>query len=231
MWPFRKKQGEELNHWIASAEGFNYSPKAFYDELQAKLEERKVPDLTKEQIEFAEGGMLSDKRTYLRIQRERLLFDICAAPFGSGFFFSCRTVRLPVIVRPWHLFVMYFAFNLLFFAMFKIFGFFGGLQMTALFLLACLLTLRNAATLNTMSVDGLLTRIPVVGTVYEAWFKLDTYHRVDTRLMYLDLIPNLVRELSETVTSAKGIRLVREYQVAPILGELYKPVVPREPKK
>src|ERR1041385_5842009 len=99
MWPFKKKQGEELNHWIASAEGFNYSPKAFYDELKARLDERKVPDLTQEQIEFAEGGLLSDKRTYLRIQRERLLFDICAAPFGTGFFFSCRTVRLPVIVR------------------------------------------------------------------------------------------------------------------------------------
>ncbi len=231
MWPFKKKQGEELNHWIASAEGFNYSPKTFYEEFQARLDERKVPDLTVEQIEFAEGGLLSDKRTYLRIRRERLLFDICAAPFGTGFFFSCRTVRLPVVVRGWHLLVLWMAFNAMLGTMMKIFGLIDGATMTLLFLLACGLTLRNAATLHTMSMDGLLTRIPVIGTIYEAWFKKDTYHRIDTRLMYLDLIPNLVRELSESVTNAKGIKLVRQYQLAPILGELYKPVAPGDPIK
>jgi hypothetical protein len=231
MWPLRKKQGEELNHWIASAESFTYSPKAFYEELEQKLSERKVPDLTMEQIEFGEGGPLSDQRTYLRIQREHLLFDICAAPFGTAYFFSCRTVRLPVIVRGWHLLFVGLVLVMIFYSMAHLFGIIAGGIMTLLFLLACSLTLRNAATLQTMSMDGLLTRLPVIGTLYEAWFKKDTYHRIDTRLMYLDLIPNLVRELSEAVTSAKGVRLVRQYQVAPILGELYKPVAPREPDK
>lgn len=231
MWPFRPKQGEELNHWIASAENFNYQPKAFYDELKLKLEARKIPDLTLEPVEFAEGGLLSDERTYLRIQRERLLFDVCAAPFGTGYFFSCRTVHLPVIVRLWHILVIYFALNCIFAGLFKLFGLMDAAIMMLLFLLACLMTLRNAATVNAMSVDALLTRTPVIGTVYEAWFKRDTYHRKDTRLMYLDLIPHLVQELSDSVTSAKGVKLVRQYQIAPILGELYKPVVPREPMK
>ena len=110
-----------------------------------------------------------------------------------------------------------------------------GLELGAVasvaFIMAFFLTLHNVARLSAMSVEAVLTRIPVLGNIYEAWFKRDTYFRVDTRLMYLDLIPNLVRQLSESVTSAKGVRLVRQYELAPILGELYKPVVPRDPVK
>ena len=231
MWPFRKKQGEELNHWIASAENFNYPPQTFYDELEKALAERKIPDLTMERIEFAEGGLLSDQRTYLRMQRERLIFDVCAAPFGTGFFFSCRTVKLPVVVKLWHILVLYFLLSALWVGLLKLFGLMLGTEAWFWLLLALGLTLRNAATMGTLSTDALLTRMPVIGTVYEAWFKRDTYFRADSRLMYLDLIPNLVQKLSETTAGANGVRLVRQYQTAPVLGELYKPVAPREPGK
>jgi hypothetical protein len=231
MWPFRKKRGDELNHWIASAENFNYSPKTFYEELEKTLAERKIPDLTMDRVEFAEGGLLSAERTYLRMQRERLLFDVCAAPFGTGYFFSCRTVKLPVVVKLWHILVLCIVLNSLWAGFFKLFGLIPGTGLWLLLLIALVLTLHNAATASAVSVDALLTRIPVIGTIYEAWFKRDTYFRVDSRLMYLDLIPNLVQKLSETVTSANGVRLVRQYQTAPILGELYKPVSFREPNK
>lgn len=231
MWPFKKKQGEELNHWFASAENFNFAPKTFYEQLQEQLAERKVPDLTMEQIEFAEGGLLSDQRTYLRIQRERTVFDICAAPFGTGYFFSCRTVQLPIIVRGWHILVLLLVLGICWIGLVNLLGLIPGTAMWLTFLLASVLTLRNAATYNALSVDAVLTRTPALGTIYEAWFKRDTYFRHDSRLMYLEMIPNLVRDLCESVTSAKGIRLVRQYQVAPILGELYKPVTPREPTK
>ena len=105
------------------------------------------------------------------------------------------------------------------------------LSVEGLFLVALGITLHNAATLSTLTMDAWLTRMPVIGTIYEAWFKTDTYFRADSRLMYLDLIPNLVQKLSETTAGANGVRLVRQYQTAPVLGELYKPVAPREPGK
>lgn len=231
MWPFRKKQGEELNHWIGSAENFNYPPQTFYDELEKVLAERKIPDLTMARIEFAEGGLLSNQRTYLRMQRERLIFDVCAAPFGTGFFFSCRTVKLPVVIKLWHILVLCFLLNVLWLGFFKLFGLMLGSGLWLLFLVALGITLHNAATLSTLTMDAWLTRMPVIGTIYEAWFKRDTYFRADSRLMYLELIPNLVQKLSETTAGANGVRLVRQYQTAPVLGELYKPVAPREPGK
>ena len=42
--------------------------------------------------------MGSGKRTYLRVSREGLNFDICAAPFGTGYFFSWWLAKIPRIL-------------------------------------------------------------------------------------------------------------------------------------
>jgi len=47
---------------------------------------------------------------YLRMMRERLAFDTCASPFGNTFFFSCRTVHSPPVLRLWHLAVAFVFF-------------------------------------------------------------------------------------------------------------------------
>ena len=93
--------------------------------------------------------------------------------------------------------------------------------------------LRNAATSALSDLDALLLKIPVVATIYEDWFRADTYYRHDTRLIYLQRIPEVIKELAEDITAAKGARLEQQYQLQPILGELYKRVPPRkaEPEK
>ena len=88
MFNFFKKKADVLNHWIAFADGFQTSPSEFYDTLAKDLAARQVPQMELSRIELPEGGLLSEKRIYLRMVRERLVFDVCAAPFGSGFFFS-----------------------------------------------------------------------------------------------------------------------------------------------
>jgi hypothetical protein len=39
-------------------------------------------------VTHKEGGSFSSKRIYLRVVRQGVTFDICGAPFGSGFFAS-----------------------------------------------------------------------------------------------------------------------------------------------
>jgi len=82
--------------------------------------------------------------------------------------------------------------------------------------------LRNAVALGLSDVDAMLLKSPVVGAIYERVFRKDTYYRQDTRLMYLDTIPQVVQKLADDVTGAKGIKLVRQYQISPLLGDLYK---------
>ncbi len=84
-----------LSNWHKLIENFETSSKEFYASVRAALERRKVPALKYYPVIWNEGGVLSPKREYLRMTDGRLVFDLCAAPFGTGFFFSWWLVRKP----------------------------------------------------------------------------------------------------------------------------------------
>jgi len=84
-----------VSHWYQRFEGFSIEPAAFYDTLQRSIDKRKIPDSAMSQIECAEGGVLSAKRLYLRVNRKDHYFDICGAPFGNGFFISWWLIQKP----------------------------------------------------------------------------------------------------------------------------------------
>src|ERR1041385_2608671 len=107
MFSFSKKKADVFTHWYTLVPGFTTSAQDFYETIEEELKHRQVPSLKMSRIDFAEGGMLSDKRTYLRMIRERLVFDICAAPFGTGYFFSCRFAEIPAVVRLWQILVLF----------------------------------------------------------------------------------------------------------------------------
>lgn len=79
---------EILSRWSTLIEGMSATPSEVYDRIEAALEPRKIPDATRERVELAEGSVFSVRRVYLRVRRNELWVDICAAPFGTGFFFS-----------------------------------------------------------------------------------------------------------------------------------------------
>jgi len=230
---FENKKGDILGHWVAFHDNFSFSPQEFYEAITKELEARKVPGLEISHEEFAEGGLLSDKRIYLRLFRERLALYTCAAPFGAGYFFSCRTVYVPALVRLWHIIAALFFFGVVGGLLVKPLGFiFATVAMIAL-MFALAGVLQNAAASALFDLDTLLLKIPVVATIYEDWFRADTYYRADTRLIYLQRIPELIKELAEEITAAKGARLEQQYQLAPVLGDFYKRMQPHkaEPEK
>jgi hypothetical protein len=91
---------------------------------------------------------------------------------------------------------------------------------TLLFAIAAVF--RNAAATAVGDLDTLLLKIPVVSTVYENWFREDTFHRIDTRFLYLQTLPEIVRRLAEEITAAKGAKLLPHDGRLPILGKLGK---------
>src|ERR1043166_8376317 len=106
------KKGEILDHWISFLDDFSFSPQEFYDVIEKELQARKIPSMEISREVFSEGGFLSDRRIYLRLFRERLALYTCASPFGTGYFFSCRTVYVPALVRLWHILAALAFFNL-----------------------------------------------------------------------------------------------------------------------
>ena len=224
---FENKRGEILDHWIYSADGFSLAPGDFYAAIEKALADRKIPGLTVTRQEFAEGGLLSDQRIYLRLLRERLAVVACAAPFGNIYFFSGRIVHVPALVRLWHIMavLVFFGVTGLLFTTFMGPTFALVAQVALLFALAGVL--RNAGTSAFDDLDSLLLRIPIVSTIYQNWFRMDTYYRDDTRKLYIELLPQLIQDAAKEICADKGVKLVRHYQFPPILQELFQPLPPR----
>ena len=75
-------------HWSTLVEGLSASSMEMYSKIEEKLKTRQMPDASFGREQLAAGGILSGKREYLRVRRKEFIVDICAAPFGTGFFFS-----------------------------------------------------------------------------------------------------------------------------------------------
>ena len=237
MFGFSKKKGEVISHWYSLIPSFNTSAKEFYDAIEQELKARQVPGLELFHVEFAEGGALSAKREYLRMTRERLVFDVCAAPFGTAYFFSCRFAEIPAVIELWQLIVLALAFIICvptsFIVCAKIFGALAVFVCPAAwiaFIILAIYVMRNAVSLGLKDLDATLVKSPVVGPIYERWFRKETYYREDTRIMYRETVDAVVKAKVEEVTGAKGIKLIRFNEYSPILGELYKPTQVQLPR-
>ena len=227
---FEKKQQDAIDHWYALIPGFNTSTKEFYAAIENELKNRRVPGLEICYVDFAEGGVLSNKREYLRMTRERLVFDICAAPFGTACFFSCRFAEIPAVIRLWQLLAVIVAAFMIMGLAVKFLGLILGVIILLAGFVFLIYLLRNAVAMGLKDLDATLIKSPVLGPIYENWFRKETYYRQDTRLMYLDTVNAVVKARVEETTGAKGIKLVRYMEHCPILGELYKPVQKSTPQ-
>lgn len=83
-----KKNSQVISHWYHYFEGIEDSPQRFYSLIQQAVAKRQVPEVEFSRMDYREGTLFSSKREYLRVSRQGYIFDICAAPFGNGFFVS-----------------------------------------------------------------------------------------------------------------------------------------------
>ncbi len=77
-----------FSHWFQMIEGLSENPSAFYIRVESQIKKREIPGLKIKKVTCSEGGTFSAKRIYLRVKRKEIIFDICGAPFGNGFFVS-----------------------------------------------------------------------------------------------------------------------------------------------
>ena len=231
MFNIKPKKDEVLQHSLSIAPNFAYSTQEFYEAVEKELVAHKVPGLDISRVEYAEGGLLSDKRIYLRLIRERLAFDACAAPFGTDYFFSCRTVYSPVKVKLWEVLVILVFFGFVHSLLARPLGADFATIAVAGLVIAIGQVFRNTDAMGLADLDTALLKMPVISPVYERWFRKETYYREDTRWVYLEIVPHLIQKLVDDITAANGVKLVRKYQRGPILGDLYKPVPPQQETK
>ena len=210
----RKPQVE--GHWHSLIEGFSTSSLDFYELVKSGIARREIPDLKLSSVEWKESGVGSGKRVYLRVSREHLNFDICAAPFGTGYFFSWWLARIPRVLLD---------FGFLLAALFvggglvKIFskggqdG--GGPGCAAAFLglflfFGMLFGLGALVRHGDEGLEPTVLSMPITGFLYQLVFRPTTYFNEDTALMFRESVHNAVLEAIDQVTSAQGVRDISE---------------------
>ncbi len=211
-----------ISHWHQFFDGLQHSPQAFFSSLDAALAKRNIPDAKSSRIEFSEGPALSGKREYLRIVRQGYIFDVCAAPFGSGFFVSWWFSK---ISRHGLLFYLAFASFVVLVTLWLLITVFGLLLGTflAMFLVPALfLGLGYAVRQGMIGIEEEVLSVPIVGSLYNLIFRPFTYYRIDTERTFESAVHVAVMEAIDELTNTKGIRTLSELERKPILQELVK---------
>lgn len=89
IWFLLKRKIDNLHsHWNTLIEGFNYSTQEFYNLLENEIQNHDIENISIKEVTLREGGIGTDNRLYLRVTWKNLVYYVCAAPFGDGFFVS-----------------------------------------------------------------------------------------------------------------------------------------------
>ena len=215
-------QGPEcvVSHWSTLIENFQASPLAFYQAIESALLRRQVPETKNSRVDHREAGVLSANREYLHVARETFNFDICGAPFGTGFFVSWWLTDDVPKLNP--LLKVLFVVGMLVLAllMLSLFGLIWGTIGMTVVVFGGLAT-ANALAANGDFNDNISRALPLLGSLYVWLFKPATFYRIDTMEMFQTAIHNAVLEVIDAMTAEKGIRALSESARKPIMREFY----------
>lgn len=216
------------SHWYNLIGNFQYSTKEYYAQVEEAIGPHQIPDITISRIEYRQGGIFSAKRQYLRIKRDRLVFDICGASFGNGFFFSwwlgeLRGANIFVVVTVVILFLLAGSFGIFLVGQAVAANYSGMLSRLVMLLLVpvllWLLTLFIRA--NPMGIEDTIMEIPYLGPIYQHLFRPVTYYKIDTALMFQSAVHTVVLEVVDQITKAQGARVLTADERKPIMREFY----------
>lgn len=213
---WKKRKPEEIREpTYTLIDHFQTSSDEFYKTIEAELEARNVPGLEVSRLDYREGGMLSSKRDYLRMRRERLTFDLCSAPFGTSWFFSYRFCEIPAPFPFFQFLVVLALISALALGYVMLFGPIWGGIIIGMTVVGFALVLRNALTLGFEDFDAWLLAVPVFGRVYEILLRRETFFRQDTRFMYAEMLERVIQDKIREVTAAEGIERVDFMEARP----------------
>lgn len=188
--------------WHTFVDGFSCSAQEFYAAVDAAVRARQIPKLKSERFLAKEGAAFSAKREYLRIRRGRVAFDLCAAPFGGGFFFSWWRYRMP----PAHPFLALLAVLAVVpaagYAAWKL----EGLLAAPVAVVAVVLVLGIAARNGVFGDDETILKLPIIGWLYERLFSPQTMYLEDAATMFEHVVGLVVREEINKLLTQQGLR-------------------------
>jgi hypothetical protein len=212
---WRHRKPVVIDHQATYLENFAISPDALYKAIETEIAERKLPDIEVSRILFREAGLLSADREYLRVRRERFAYLVCAAPWGTSFFFSTRFTEIPCTLRWWEVIVTLVVIAGLFVGYWQLLGLAWGIAIFLLNVIAVVVICRDAVAMGWKRIDDLMLRLPVFGVLYEAYIRPGTLYRDDTGGLFKNLVQTIVHRQIAAFTAPSGVELLEFKDIKP----------------
>ena len=209
-----------ISYWCTLFDDCVYSPTDFYSSVEQGLQRRQVPDLLVDYVLYHDGTVFSKRRLYYQMRRERVVAEICAAPFGSGFFVSSRLFDRRRQAFYWD---YLFAAAILAALTTPVSNQYGSI--VAIVVLGTIVTtlwslMRLAENVSFAWLDEKICNVPWFGPIYETVFHPNTYFRQDQHSMYREAVNRSVREAVAELTTEKGLKPLTDNEFRPMLPEL-----------
>lgn len=210
-----------LGYWPRLFENVQFSPRQFYANFLENLEIQKIPDLEVNALTLRQSGVFSARRLYVQFRRERLVFELCAAPFGTGFFCSGRLYDRSREARWYHVLIATVLLSSIALLLWFKLGVFTSLvAFTGLLsLLWSLMRLSLVATMRWM--EDQLFDLPLIGPIYQSLFHPDTYFRQDTNACYEQALHHALDQTIADLLKTKGVHGDGAPLTAPRVAELH----------
>jgi hypothetical protein len=203
-----------LSNWSFLIENLQASPMSFFQCVEAAIIKRSIPETESSRVDYMEGGIASAKREYLRIKRGKLIFDVCAAPYGNGFFVSWWLSKpRPAIslIAIAGVIIGYFVFALLLMA---VAGASNGFVLLFLLTPLAFCGLLFCGLTGVIS-DDYIIMLPLIGWLYQRYIKTITYYSIDTATMFQTATHAAVLEAVDELINTKGLRALTDAQRQP----------------
>ena len=182
---------------------------------------RQIPALEVAPVLMRESGPFSPERSYLQFRRERLVFEICAAPFGTGYFVSSRLFDRRRKARASDYFIFLAVAAVIDYPLTALNAGWQWqlLLFTGVFALVWTLMRLSASGVIT-GLDRFMASLPVLGPIYEYFFLPDTFYRQDLNNSYREAIHAAVMQAVDEMMTGKGLRPLTAEQRRPDIREV-----------
>ena len=210
------------DHWCRLIKDFTASPHDIYEAVEKSVKARQIPGLESKRVFWHEGGAVSAKREYLQLARERLVFEVGASQFGTGFFISFRTSEIPLTIDPLGIFLVLAAAGIFLLIYLNLFGLLWGGIVFVFTISVLLFALRTAVARGLGDLDRVLMKIPLFAPLYEMFLRPLTYYRIDSNAMYQQAMQDAVAEAFHGIFGDQEIPLMSEVVSPPVMESLQR---------
>jgi len=209
-----------VSHWNALVEGFNMPPQEFYALLEQAILQREIPGCKISYVTWREGGLFSGQRLYCRIVRDRYYYDCCAAPFGTGYFFSSWLCMYPRYLTLLHFIGMAITILGLPYLFYHTMGFFMGVIVLVLTLFVLSRLLRRGIFQTQQQLEQLISGMTIFCAIYDI-IRPMTYYEMDNISMFQSAAHKALLSAVDEATDQKVLRPLTEEERASVMIEFW----------